>query len=156
MGLTQERVAQLSGLSCATINQIENGTVKDLSVIRSARLLAVLGLSFHVNAARPKVTSTRGHASPLILAAQTASVSYGTNLEPAMLEDAVLSGEVQPAWTPHLNTLLEEAPINLLARMVDELHVRHAIDRASLWSNLRTLADKLCSRRDIWARGPIS
>lgn len=68
MGLTQERVAQLSGLWRATISQIEDGTVKDLSVVRSARLLAVLGLLIHVTAARPRVTSTGSNISPLILA----------------------------------------------------------------------------------------
>lgn len=75
---------------------------------------------------------------------------YRDDIEPALLEDAVLSGEVQPEWTPHLNTLLEEAPVDLLARMVEALHVKHAMGRVLLWSNLRTLAGKLGSRRDVW------
>lgn len=151
IGLTQERVAQLSGLSRATISQIETGTIKDLSVIRSARLLAVLGLAIHVSAARPKLTSAGHKTSPLILAARTASVSYRENLEPAVLQNALLTGEVPLAWSPHLSTLLEEAPLDLLARVVEALHVKHAMGRVLLWSNLRTLAGKLGSQRDIWA-----
>lgn len=153
IGLTQERVALLSGLSCSTISQIENGTIKDLSVARSARLLAVLGLSIHVGAARPKCTPV-GHKSrtcPLTLAARSASVSYRDDLQPTVLRDVLLRGAVPSAWAPHLNELLEDASIELLARVVEVLHLEHAVARTQLWGNLRTLAHQLGSRRDIWA-----
>ncbi len=154
IGLTQERVAQLSGLSRATISQIENGTIKDLSVARSARLLAVLGLSIHVSAARPKCTSIerKSKTSPLTVAARSASVSYRDDLQPTVLRDVLLRGAVPSAWAPHLNDLLEDASIELLARVVEALHVEHAVDRTQLWGNLRTLAHQLGSQRDIWAR----
>jgi len=44
MGLTQTTLAKLSGLSRATVNQVENGTINDLSLTRASKLLGVLGL----------------------------------------------------------------------------------------------------------------
>jgi DNA-binding XRE family transcriptional regulator len=41
MGLTQAALAKLSGLSRATVNQVENGTVKDLTHSMSAWNLRV-------------------------------------------------------------------------------------------------------------------
>ena len=54
MGLTQTALAKLSGLSRATVNQVENGTIRDLSLTRAAKLLGSLGLSVTVTAPRPK------------------------------------------------------------------------------------------------------
>ena len=66
MGLTQTALAGLSGLSRATINQLENGTLQDLSLTRVARLLGVLGLSVHVTA--PRAKSHRLSAPPTLCA----------------------------------------------------------------------------------------
>ena len=41
LGLSQDRLAKLCGLSRATVNQLENGTLVDLG---AAKLLALLGL----------------------------------------------------------------------------------------------------------------
>ena len=43
LGLSQAALAQLAGLSRATVNALERGTVADLSVGRLGRLLQVLG-----------------------------------------------------------------------------------------------------------------
>lgn len=44
IGLSQKAVARLAGLSRATIGQVEGGTIKDLSLTRTATFLDVLGL----------------------------------------------------------------------------------------------------------------
>jgi transcriptional regulator with XRE-family HTH domain len=94
MGLTQTALSALSGLSRATVNQVENGTINDLSLTRTARLLGVLGLTLSVTPARPKSNAgSRPKTSPLILAARTASVSYRDSLMPELLEHVLLSGE---------------------------------------------------------------
>lgn len=151
MGLTQSFLAKLSGLSRQTINQLEKGTIKDLSLNRAERLASVLGLSLHVNSAfSPLPLGVAGRLSPLARAARTASVSYSRQLQPDQLRD-VLIGKVPVAdHAPQLHALLDEAPVSLLASVVEQLHEGEATSRADLWKRLRKLAHQLKSQRDIW------
>lgn len=151
MGLTQSRVASLSGLSRVTINQIENGTIKDLSLTRTARLLDALGLTLEISPARPDKAVARRQTTPaLVLAARTASVSYRAVLPPELLRSALLGHEIPLEFQPHLNTLLEEASVALLSRLVDELHKDSGIAPAELWARMRSTALSLGSRRELW------
>ncbi|AKJ27557.1 regulatory protein [Caldimonas brevitalea] len=151
MGLTQTRLAQLSGLSRATINQIENGSIKDLSLTRTARLLEVLGLSINISPARPQPPESAREKTPAsILASRTASVSYRDDLPPDVLKASLLTGQVPSEFVPHLNALLEDASVILLSRVVDELNAECGVERAQIWANMRSMARKLGSRRDIW------
>jgi transcriptional regulator with XRE-family HTH domain len=151
MGLTQTALSALSGLSRATVNQVENGTINDLSLTRTARLLGVLGLTLSVTPARPKSSvGGRPKTSPLILAARTASVSYRDSLIPEMLEHVLLSGEVPSSFVPHVNALLEDASISLLAAVVEQLHEKTGVQHSKLWSTLRSIAQRFGCRRDIW------
>lgn len=150
MGLTQSRLALLSGLSRATINQIENGSIKDLSLNRTARLLDALGLSIDIGAARPRGAQPMAKTPASVLAARTASVSYRKELPPEVLKDALLSGQVPPQFKVHLNTLLEDASVNLLSRVVEELNADRGVERAQLWTNMRSMARQLGSLRDMW------
>jgi transcriptional regulator with XRE-family HTH domain len=43
-GLLQDQVAKLSGLSRVTINQLENGTLKDLGFAKLKAVLDILGM----------------------------------------------------------------------------------------------------------------
>jgi transcriptional regulator with XRE-family HTH domain len=45
LGLTQERLAHMAGLSRRTVQNLESGAINDLSFERVSRLLAVLGLT---------------------------------------------------------------------------------------------------------------
>jgi transcriptional regulator with XRE-family HTH domain len=51
IGLSQKAVARLAGLSRATIGQVEGGTIKDLSLTRTATFLDVLGLGLMITPA---------------------------------------------------------------------------------------------------------
>jgi hypothetical protein len=53
-------------------------------------------------------------------------------------------------FAPHLHTLLEEAPISLLAGVVEELHIKHGVDRSRTWSRMRELARQFLSSREQW------
>jgi transcriptional regulator with XRE-family HTH domain len=153
MGLTQAALAKLSGLSRATVNQVENGTVKDLSLHRAARLLGVLGLSVTISHPREQRTSaaSREKTNALDLAARTASVSYRRALPSDLLGRFLIEGTVSDPFAPHLNALLEDAPVSLLASVIEQLHQRMGIERTMLWTHMRTIARQLQSRRDIWA-----
>lgn len=150
MGLTQSRVARLSGLSRATINQIENGSIKDLSVTRTARLLDALGLTLTISPARFERSERPGRTPTLILAARSASVSYRDELPPEVLKGALLTGQIPPQFAPHLNAFLEDASVRLLSGVVEQLNAECGVDRAHVWSHMRSMARKLGSRRDIW------
>ena len=151
MGLTQTALAGLSGLSRATINQLENGTLQDLSLTRVARLLGVLGLSVHVTAPRAKsqrpLTPQR---SALDLAAATASVSYRTTISEEQLREVFRSKVAPDELRPHLSTLLDEAPMSLLASAVEELHAALGVERTQIWKQMRDLARQFKTSRPLW------
>jgi transcriptional regulator with XRE-family HTH domain len=149
IGLTQTMLAKISGLSRATVNQLENGTVKDLSLTRASRLLEALGLSMAINVAHTgkfKKTSS----SPLFMAALTASVSYRRTIRPSQIRLAFTEGKVSTSVLPHICTLLDEAPVSLLARVVEQLHVENKIERSEIWTQMRLLAVEFKSSRPLW------
>lgn len=147
MGLTQEALAALSGLSRQTISQLESGTIGDLSLGRAEKLANVLGLSLQVaGSARPKPVR---RMSALGRAAQTASVSYRTPVTPATLRKVLVSGKLAAKDAPHVSALLDEAPPSLLASVADQL-AGQAGGNAAVWKNYRRLAHQLKSRRDLW------
>jgi len=151
IGLTQMALAALSGLSRATVNQVEKGTIKDLSLTRAARLLEVLGLSMTIASPRPDIRPEKMQKSrALDVAARTASVSYRTSIGAAQLRDVLITGEVPPGLSPHVYALLDEAPVSLLASVAEQLHQEIGLERARVWKHMRDLARRLKSRREIW------
>lgn len=151
MGLTQMTLAKLSGLSRATVNQVENATLKDLSLTRAATLLGVLGLSVTVAAPRPKSPQNKSaRSSALDLAARTASVSYRVAMTASQVREVFTTKSIPTAFLPHVHTLLEEAPVSLLASVVEELHLKLGLERAQVWKNMRELARRLKSSRELW------
>lgn len=150
MGLTQAQLSLLSGLSRATVNQLENGTIKDLSITRIAKLFGVLGLSMTFSSTRTKRAPEPGRTSALERATRSASVSYAAMLEPPQLEQAIATAIPPTGFEPHMNATLEDASIQLLSEVVEEVHASSTIERSVLWDNLRKMAALLGSRRDIW------
>lgn len=151
MGLTQMTLARLSGLSRATVNQVEKGTIKDLSMTRAAKLLEALGLSVTITAPRSRSNQAEGGKShALDIAARTASVSYKVPLSPPKLRDALITGSVPKGLLPHMHALLDEAPVALLASVVEQLHREERVDRAQVWKHMRELAHDLKSSRELW------
>ena len=151
MGLTQTALARIGGLSRATINQLEAGAVKNLSVNKLASLFEAMGLSLRVSAPRsrePVRTPTK--SPPLKVAAQTASVSFKFRWRPESVRKTLATGVVSPEFEPHAYTLLDEAPVSLLASAVEQVHAQTGLDHATVWRNMRTLARRLMSSRPIW------
>lgn len=151
MGLTQTSVAALSGLSRATVNQLEKGAVKDLSLTRTARLLDVLGLSMTIAAPRTgRRTDQPKKSRALDIAARTASVSYKVPLGAQQLREVLTTGVLSADIVPHVYALLDEAPVSLLASVVEQLHEEAGIEHAKAWKQMRALAHQLKSSREIW------
>lgn len=144
LGLSQARLARLSGLSRATINQLETGNIVDLGAAKLIALLDLLGLTLDA-AERPK----RNNA--LALASRTASVSYKEVLTPEALTAAMVDGELPANITPQVATLLDEAPLSLIVGTVEEVARHTHCPAKTLWKHLLQWAHDLQSPRAVWA-----
>ncbi|MDP3606358.1 MAG: helix-turn-helix transcriptional regulator, partial [Polaromonas sp.] len=93
MGLTQDRLAELAGLSRATINELETGKLSNLSLTRAERLANTLGFGLGVTGVR-KTRSDRDTLDALETAAQSGSISYGDRISATALRHALLTGVI--------------------------------------------------------------
>ena len=127
LALTQIQLARSSGLSCATVNQLEGGTLKELGVTKLLVLFDLLGLD--MIAGQPKQLR---HA--LQMASQSASVSYKTVMQPKELQTALVSGVVPASLVAHIATFLDEAPLALLVAAVQEAAQRGRVSPRTMWA----------------------
>ncbi|MES3000033.1 MAG: helix-turn-helix transcriptional regulator [Pseudomonadota bacterium] len=149
IGLSQQQLAELVELSRATVNELETAKLKDLSSSRIERLANELGFAVGlVGTRRPK------DRSALESAARIASVPYKAELPAIVLSDSIRSGVVSPGYIPHLRTLLDEAPVAILADIAEELHRLHGVPAPDTWKRLRTLAGVLKCDRRLWQSLP--
>lgn len=144
LGLSQQRLAKMAGLSRATINQLETGTLVDLGVNKLATVMDLVGLQFEAGARGP---SRRG----LLMASRTASVSYKAQLGAGRLAKALASGELPADLIPHVATLLDEAPLPLVVSAVAEAAHRGRVSPKRIWQHLARWARELRSPRQVWA-----
>ena len=151
MGLTQEALARISGLSRSTINAVETQSIANLSIAKAEGLLESIGLAISVAGAdTPGKKKAPPSRSALERAAATASTSYGPALTVRQLENALLTGTAPDAIGPHLQALLDEAPMSLLAKVVEELHIEKGVERTEIWTRMRHLARELKCFRLVW------
>lgn len=149
IGLTQTRLAQLSGLSRATIAALEGGSITNISVLNAERVLETMGLAFGI--LNPEKKPEKGRMGALQQAAITASVSYRGDLTPAILA-GVLAGKPPPdTFQPHIRKLLNEAPVSLLASVCGELQRSHGMACKQTWARMRELAKDMRCTRGLWA-----
>lgn len=150
MGLSQKDLASLSGLSRATIVQIERGTIKDLGFNRTAAMLHALGLGLTITQPHPDLRQEKADATPLDVAARMASVSYARSISPTVLGDALRTGDVAVGFEPHVCTLLEEGAVSMLAKTVEQVHAQWDVPREQVWANMHSLAGKFKATRNLW------
>lgn len=144
LGLSQQAVARLAGLSRATVNQLERGALSDLGVVKLARVLALVGLRLDAKRVR-----TRPRA--LWMAGRTASVSYRRTLDADALARALASGEIPRGMEPQFAALLDEAPLPLIVQAVEEAARREHVPPRRVWRHLERWASELRSPRRVWS-----
>ncbi len=144
LGLSQSRLAKLSGLSRATINQLETGALVDLGVSKLIGLLDLLGLDLGANERPPRHNALK-------LASQTASVSYKQVLRPQAFAAALVAGKLPAQLKPQVATLLDEAPLPIIVGAVEEVASNSACSAKMLWKHLLQWAHQLQSPRQVWA-----
>ena len=149
MGLTQTGLAKLSGLSRSTINQLEQGTIQDLSLKRATAVTNALGITLGVvSISRRHLNSAR--SSALAQAATSANVSYKGEIAPEELRAIFLGGPVPRQFVAHVSKLLEEAPMSLLAALAAQLQEENAAAPPATWQRMRELAKTLDVYRAVW------
>jgi transcriptional regulator with XRE-family HTH domain len=144
LGLTQTALARLAGLSRATVNGLERGSLADLSMGRLGRLLQVMGLRLQWEPALGV------DALALTIAAQTASVSLATPLPPEVLAQALASGVLPKAYSAHIGTLLDEAPLQVIVAAVEAAATQGCVPAAKVWKHVGEWARVQRSPRKEW------
>ncbi|MWL89962.1 helix-turn-helix domain-containing protein [Cupriavidus sp. SW-Y-13] len=150
LGISQQRLADLAGLSRQTLNGIERGTV-NVTLENLVRLLDVLGLSISID--DPDVARAAAGKPPnaLRMAALGANVSYSGDFTPELLDAALATGETPQGYRAHVAQVLDEAPLQLIVKAVAEVAARHNRKPAEIWRNLHRLAASTSATRDgLW------
>ena len=145
LGLSQGQFARFSGLSRVTINQLERGTLKDLGVAKLMTLGGVLGI-------RLTAATTRGRVNGLYMASITSGVSLREKIDARQLSKALGSGVIPTGYRPQIAVLLNEAPLEILVKAVEEAAKREAVAPKKVWAHLRAWArDLMSTRRELTA-----
>jgi transcriptional regulator with XRE-family HTH domain len=114
--LTQAALASAVGLSRATLNQLENGVVRDLGIRKVLALTNTLGLELVVRPLKQQ------QAPDFVqIASTTASVSFKEPLTPEDLVSILLKGKVPALRRPQMRALFEEASPVLLRGLAQEV-----------------------------------
>ena len=145
LGLTQIQLARMSGLSRATVKQLEGGTLKEVGVTKLLVLFDLLGLDM-------TTWQPRQLRHALQMASQSASVSYKTVMQPKELQTALVSGVVPASLVAHIATFLDEAPLALLVAAVQEAAQHGRVPMKLIWRHLEQWAIEFQSLRLVWAK----
>lgn len=149
MGLSQERLAELAGLSRSTINALEAGKLANLSLTRAERLVNVLGYGLGVTGVR-RSKSDEQPGSALEVAARSGGISYGEPIPPETLRHSLMTGTVPPKHIAQLRAVFDEAPLSVLTAAAAELELQSGASRRATWQKMRQLAVVIACTRDIW------
>lgn len=116
-GLTQAQLALAASVTRTTLNQLENGVIKDLGIRKINAILDEVGLELAVADASLKPRST----DFLRVASTSVSVGFKEVLTERELLRALLTGKVPPDKRPHLRKLLEESPRALMEGLMRQV-----------------------------------
>jgi transcriptional regulator with XRE-family HTH domain len=144
LGLSQDRLARLCGLSRSTIHHLEKGTLNDLGAAKLLALLSLLGLDVITQ------ETSKKHFG-LDMASKTASVSYKTRLQSTDLSHSLVCGELPESIYPHVATLLDEAPLEMIVSAVEEAAIENHVAPKLIWKNILRWAQEMHSPRSAWA-----
>lgn len=150
MGLSQERLAELAGLSRATINELETGTLSNLSLTRAERLANTLGFGLGVTGTH-RAKSGADIAGALDTAARSGSISYSETIPLETLRHTLVTGVIPPNFIPQLRALLDEAPLPVLSAAVAQIELENDVPRKATWQRMRQLARATACTRGIWS-----
>ncbi len=141
-GLLQEHLARLSGLSRVTINQLENGTLKDLGYSKLKNVLDILGVEMTIG-------STVGVKSALAVAARNISTSYRESVTAEQLAEMLRSGFAPERFHAHMMFFLDETPLPLAVKAIAEATTA-VVPAKRILKNLSGWAKEWKACRQVW------
>lgn len=141
-GLLQEQVGRLAGLSRVTINQLENGTLKDIGYNKLKSVMDILGLDM-------ETLQPSGLKNALAIAARGVSTSYRDVLTADMLTSMLRSGVAPEQFQPHLIALLDETPLPVVVKAIGEA-ATHEVPAKKIMKNLSVWAKQWKVCRTVW------
>ncbi|WP_454753623.1 helix-turn-helix domain-containing protein [Cupriavidus necator] len=151
LGLTQQQLADMAKLSRQSLNGIEHGTV-NATLQSLGRLMDVLGLALDIQDPEASRLAKGAPTRALWMAAKGANVSYTGELTAGELERALATGEVPSEYRLQIAQVLDEAPLQLVTKVVAEVAAKQQRNPADIWKNLRRLAQSLMATRGgLWA-----
>lgn len=115
-GVTQAHLAQLAGVSRATLNALENGLVKDLGIAKVLAIAGAVGATLEV-APLPK----RVGRDYLAIATIAANVGFRTPVSETDLVRALLTGTPPPKGRPNLRRLLGDSPPEVIRGLLAQV-----------------------------------
>jgi len=145
-GISQAQMARMAGVSRATINYAETGR-SAIGADALLRILPPLGLSI----APTRSVAGRADRPAVELLATSASVSFKETIPAAEVERALVTGTFADPWLPHIAAIIDEASTSLLLRAVREIAAQTSLPAATIWRNLRSLAQTVSSPNTRWA-----
>lgn len=125
-----------------TINQLENGTLKDLGYTKLKAVMDILGL--HMEIVQPC-----GLKSALAVAARSISTSYRDVMTPDMLSTMLRSGQAPEQFQPHLMALLDETPLPVVVKAIAEAATPD-VPAKKIMKNLSQWAKQWQVSRTVW------
>ncbi len=140
--LSQAQLARLTGLSRVTINQLENGTLPEIGFSKLMMVLNVLGMDIQTN----RATGLQG---ALATVAKTISTSFKETMSPSELARILRTGEAPAKYHPHLIVLLDETPLNLVIKVVQETSGKTSAKQ--IMKHLSRWAAEWKTHRAVWS-----
>ena len=144
LGLSQQRLAQLAGLSRTTINLLEMGRLTDLGIAKVSDLMDLVGLTLHAG------FDERSQPNALLMASRSASVSYKEILTPEELLAALSTGKIPSGRNAHVASWLDEAPLKVVVSSVELASKKTAVPPKQVWKHVSAWAREFNSPRHAW------
>jgi transcriptional regulator with XRE-family HTH domain len=113
LGILQDQLARLTGLSRVTINQLENGMLSDIGYLKLKAILDVIGINMDMH-------QSQGMKNALAVVARSISTSYKDVMTPDTLKEILQSGVAPMRFHAHMMSLLDETPLPIIVKAVSE------------------------------------
>jgi transcriptional regulator with XRE-family HTH domain len=147
-GISQKELAQMVGISRATLNYLESGRDLEIGAGKVLALLDVLAVPFvipgEVDRARDEVTVDR---------AVSAVGGKGKKLTRKVMVEALATGRVPIGYERLVAAFVEDAADADLLALVRVTAGGSSLSVSSVWKNARSLAKAVGTARQGWLRG---
>jgi transcriptional regulator with XRE-family HTH domain len=148
-GISQKDLAELVGMSRATLNYLESGRDIEIGASKLLALLDVLGVPFGV----PTGVDHPADDKVIDQALKAVGGKAGKKISRKVLVEALTSGRVPIGLDKELEQVLEEVPDPAVLAAIRATGASSGLSAQSIWKNARALAKTVGSSRKAWLYG---